>query len=154
VVQGALQALARRRRFRLLVIGLDDYRLEGVDVECRPWRSETEVEDLWPIDVGIMPLSDDPWARGKCAMKAIQYMGVGLPTVVSPVGANAEVVEHGVTGFLAQSDDEWVHALQRLMDDGVLRRRLGQEGRLKVERVYSAEAQAPRLAAVLRTLVA
>ena len=84
LVEGALQTLARRRRFRFLVIGLDDYRLAGVDVECRAWNAETEVEDLWPMDVGTMPLFDDPWARGKCAMKAIQYMGVGLPAVVSP----------------------------------------------------------------------
>ena len=115
LVEGALQTLARRRRFRFLVIGVDDYRLEGVDVECRAWRAETEVEDLWPMDVGIMPLFDDPWARGKCAMKAIQYMGVGLPAVVSPVGANRDVVQDGVSGFHAATEEEWVRALDRLL---------------------------------------
>ena len=152
LVEGALQALARRRRFRLLVIGVDDYRLEGVDVECRAWRAETEVEDLWPMDVGIMPLFDDPWARGKCALKAIQYMGVGLPAVVSPVGANRDVVEDGVSGFHAASEQEWVRVLDRLLDDVDLRSRMGAEGRRRVESEYSAEVQAPRVGALLRSL--
>jgi glycosyltransferase involved in cell wall biosynthesis len=152
LVSGALQALARRRPFRLLVIGAEDYRLEGVDVQCRAWKASTEVEDLWPMDIGIMPLFDDPWARGKCAMKAIQYMGVGLPTVVSPVGANREVVRDGVSGFHATSEREWASALERLLRDEDLRRRMGAEGRRLVEAEYSAEVQAPRVAAVVRSL--
>lgn len=152
LVEGALRSVSRRRRFRFLVIGIEDYRLEGVDVECRPWRAETEVEDLWSMDVGIMPLFDDPWARGKCAMKAIQYMGVGLPAVVSPVGANREVVQDGVCGFHASSEDEWVQALERLLDDADLRLRMGAEGRRRVEGRYSAEVQAPRVGALLKGL--
>jgi glycosyltransferase involved in cell wall biosynthesis len=152
LVEGALQALARRRRFRFLAIGIDDYRLEGVDVECRAWRAESEVEDLRPMDVGIMPLFDDPWARGKCAMKAIQYMGVGLPAVVSPVGANRDVVQDGVSGFHAATEEDWVRALDRLLDDGDLRSRMGAEGRRRVEDGYSAEVQAPRVGTLLRSL--
>lgn len=152
VAEGALQALARRRRFRLLVIGLDDYRLEGVDVECRRWSAATEVEDLWAMDIGIMPLFDDPWSRGKCAMKAIQYMGVGLPAVVSPVGANREVVEDGACGFHAATEPIWIESLERLLDDDVLRGRMGSEGRKRIERRYSAESQAPRVGAILRGL--
>lgn len=152
LVSGALQTLARRRSFRLLVIGAEDYRLEGVDVDCRPWKAETEVEDLWPMDIGIMPLSDDKWARGKCAMKAIQYMGVGLPAVVSPVGANREVVRNGVNGFHATTQSEWAIALEALLDNKDLRGRMGAEGRRRVESEYSAEVQAPRIAAVLRNL--
>lgn len=152
LVEGALQTLARRRRFRFLVIGLDDYRLAGVDVECRAWNAETEVEDLWPMDVGTMPLFDDPWARGKCAMKAIQYMGVGLPAVVSPIGANRDVVQDGVSGFHATTEEEWVRALDQLLDDGDLRSRMGAEGRRRVEAGYSAETQSPRVGALLRNL--
>ena len=103
------------------------------------------------MDVGIMPLFDDPWARGKCAMKAIQYMGVGLPAVVSPVGANRDVVQHGVSGFHAATEEDWVQALDRLLDDGDLRSCMGVEGRRRVESEYSAEAQAPRVGALLRT---
>ncbi len=152
LVEGALQTLARRKRFRFLVIGLEDYRFEGVDVECRAWSAGTEVEDLWPMDVGIMPLFDDPWARGKCAMKALQYMGVGLPAVVSPVGANRDVVRDGVSGFHAATEDGWVKALDRLLDDGDLRSRMGTEGWRRVESEYSAEVQAPRVGALLRSL--
>jgi glycosyltransferase involved in cell wall biosynthesis len=140
------------RRFKLLVIGVGDYRLDGVQVECRPWRETTEVEDLWSADVGIMPLTDDPWTNGKCAMKAIQYMGVGIPAVVSPVGANRDVVTHGVCGFHASSDADWVSALERLVDSEDLRVRMGVEGRRRVEQHYSAEVHAPRLAALLGNL--
>jgi glycosyltransferase involved in cell wall biosynthesis len=153
VVEGALQRLARRRRFRLRVIGVREYSIPGVEVECRPWSAATEVEDLWPLDVGIMPLTEDRWTMGKCAMKAIQYLGVGVPAVVSPVGANIEVVEHGVTGFHARSEDDWVSELERCLDDAPLRRRMGAAGRAAVETRYSAEAQAPRLAAIVRSLV-
>jgi glycosyltransferase involved in cell wall biosynthesis len=152
IVEGPLRELAKTRRFRFLVIGVSGYRVDGVDVECRAWKSETEVEDLWPIDVGIMPLFDDPWARGKCAMKAIQYLGVGIPAVVSPVGANREVVTEGVCGFHAASERDWVSRLGELLDHHELRSRLGAEGRRRVEAQYSAEVQAPRLAAILRGL--
>ena len=84
MVEGALQRLARRRRFRLRVVGVEGYSISGVDVECRPWVASTEVEDLWPIAVGIMPLTEDPWTLGKCAMKAIQYLGIGVPAVGEP----------------------------------------------------------------------
>jgi glycosyltransferase involved in cell wall biosynthesis len=152
VAEGALREVARRRDFRVLIIGLEQYRLDGVRVECRPWTAKTEVEDLWPMDIGIMPLVDDPWARGKCAMKAIQYMGVGLPAVVSPVGANRVVVEDGVTGFHAATESEWVRALERLLDDEDLRVRMGAEGRRRVEGEYSAEVHAPRVGALLKSL--
>jgi glycosyltransferase involved in cell wall biosynthesis len=152
LVEGALRNLARRTRLRLLVIGIDGYRLEGVDVECRPWRAESEVQDLWPVDIGIMPLSDDPWAGGKCAMKAIQYLGVGIPAVVSPVGANREVVQDGVCGFHATTEDEWVRALEQLLESAGLRARMGAEGRRRVEDHYSAEVHAPRVGSLLRSL--
>jgi glycosyltransferase involved in cell wall biosynthesis len=100
-----------------------------------------------------MPLTDDPWSSGKCAMKAIQYLGVGIPAVVSPVGANRDVIEDGVTGFHARSEDEWVRALERCLDDENLRRRLGQAGRSAVVARYSAEAQAPRVGSLLRSLM-
>ena len=150
IVEGALRRLASRRRYRLRVIGVEGYSIPGVDVECRPWSASTEVEDLWPLDVGIMPLTEDPWTVGKCAMKVIQYLGVGVPAVVSPVGMNRDVIEQGVTGFHARSEDEWVETLERCLDDEALRRRMGEAGRAVVEARYSAEVQAPRLAMILR----
>lgn len=153
LVAGALQRLRRRHDFRFLVIGAAGIEIPGVEVECRPWRSASEVEDLWAIDVGIMPLPDEPWARGKCGMKALQYMGVGVPAVVSPVGANREIVEANVNGFLPATEDEWVEALDLLLTDRALRRRLGEGARRTVETGYSAEVQAPRVADILRSVI-
>jgi glycosyltransferase involved in cell wall biosynthesis len=153
---GALRRLAARERFRLRVIGAPDTRLEGiegVEVEVLPWRPETEVEDLRPLDVGVMPLPEDRWSRGKCGMKALQYMGLGVATVCSPVGVNTEIVRDGVNGFLAASEDEWVERLTLLLRSAELRERLGRAGRATVEERYSAEAQAPRFLRVVESVV-
>jgi glycosyltransferase involved in cell wall biosynthesis len=146
----ALQELRRRRDFRLLVIGVDSVEVPGVDVECRPWRAVSEAEDLWDMDVGIMPLPLEPWAQGKCGMKALQYMGVGVPPVVSPVGVNREIVQHGINGLHATTTSEWVESLERLLADSALRSKLGDRARETVESSYSAETQVPRVAAILR----
>lgn len=153
VVREALQELRRRRPFRLLVIGVEHFEIPGVEVECRPWSAASEVRDLWDVDVGIMPLPDEPWARGKCGMKAIQYMGIGIPAVVSPVGANREIVQDGATGFHAATRAEWVEKLDLLLGDAELRRRLGGAARESVRALYSAETQAPRVAEILRQVV-
>ncbi len=153
LVREPLRALRARRAFRLLVVGVRGFEIPGLDVECRPWSAESEVRDLWDMDVGLMPLPDEPWARGKCGMKAIQYMGIGIPAVVSPVGANRDIVTDGVTGFHASTDAEWTSTLDRLLADPSLRRRLGSAGREAVRARYSAEAQAPRVAEILRATV-
>ena len=148
-----LAELAARIRFRFVVVGAEGVALPGVEVEHRPWRAETEVRDLSDLDVGVMPLADDEWARGKCAMKAVQYMGLGIPAVVSPVGANAALVRDGENGYLASTPEEWRRALERLLSEPERRRRLGAAARLTVEQGFSAETQAPRLARLLRSLV-
>jgi glycosyltransferase involved in cell wall biosynthesis len=153
-VSGALARVHRRRPFRFLVVGAEGVEVPGVPTECRPWSAAGEVEQLWEMDVGIMPLPDEPWAQGKCAMKAIQYMGVGVPAVASPVGASSDLIANGVNGLLASTEDEWVDALDRLLGDAELRRRLGAEGRRTVEAGFSAEVQAPRVAALLRSVAA
>jgi hypothetical protein len=154
LVSGALRRLHRRRSFRLLVVGAMGVHVEGVPTECRPWTAAREVDDLWEMDVGIMPQPDEPWAQGKCAMKAVQYMGVGVPAVASPVGAATSLIQTGVNGLLASSEDEWVDALDRLLGDTALREALGTAGRRTVEAHFCAEAQAPRVAALLRTVAA
>ena len=144
-----LLALRGRVDFELRVIG-GEISLPGLDVKCRPWRAETEVRDLQDLDVGLMPLPDDPWTQGKCGLKALQYMALGIPAVVSPVGVNAEIVGNGVDGFHASTPGEWVSHLARLIGDAALRARLGAEARRTVEARYSARGQAPRLAEVFR----
>jgi glycosyltransferase involved in cell wall biosynthesis len=151
-LRGALLRLAKSERFRLRVIGATPYELPGVDVENIKWRSASEVEDLRPIDIGIMPLPDDPWARGKCALKALQYMALGIPTALSPVGVNAEIVQDGRNGYLASTEDQWVEKLTRLLHNSELRQQLGAAGRQTLENNYSAQVQVPRIARIFTSV--
>ena len=105
-----------------------------------PWRKENELADLLSFNIGLMPLEDDPWAKGKCAFKALQYMALGIPPVVSPVGMNNEVVQDGVNGFLCATPDEWHDCLTRLLNESALRQRLGEAARETVESHYSVIA--------------
>jgi glycosyltransferase involved in cell wall biosynthesis len=151
-IHGALRKLSRARQFRFRIIGAANYGLEGVDVECVPWQATTEVDDLRGIDIGVMPLPDTEWTRGKCGLKALQYMALGIPAVCSPVGVNTEIVQHGVNGLLASTEDEWVDRLTGLLDCVDLRRRLGAAGRSTVERWYAADVQAPRVFDILTSV--
>jgi hypothetical protein len=121
-------------------------------LEILPWAEDTEVTLIQSMDIGVMPLPDTPWTRGKCGYKLIQYMACGLPVVASPVGVNRDIVEHGVNGFLAESDDEWRAAVDALLNDADLRRRMGAAGRKKVEEQYSLQVWGPRVAQMLRSV--
>ena len=109
------------------------------------WSEDTEVASIATFDIGIMPLANSPWERGKCGYKLIQYMACGLPVVASPTGVNRDIVEHGVNGFLAETPDEWYQAIERLRTDPALRSAMGTAGRAKVEREYNLASVAPRL---------
>ncbi|PKU25395.1 glycosyltransferase [Telmatospirillum siberiense] len=132
------------------VIGASHADFTRIGATTLPWREADEVEQLYNFDVGIMPLTDDPWTRGKCAFKLIQYMAVGLPVVASPVGMNNTVVQHGINGFLANSREEWREAILTLARTPALRSRMGSEGRNLVAREYCVSAVYPRLSAALR----
>ena len=128
--------------------------MPGAEVVSRHWTADTEVEDLSDIDIGLMPLPDEPWALGKCGLKALRYMGLGIPAVVSPVGVNTEIVAHGENGLVANSDALWVDHLKTLIHDSGLRRRLGAEARKTVETRYSARIVAPKVAEIFRQATA
>jgi glycosyltransferase involved in cell wall biosynthesis len=145
-----VRELLRRRDVEFRVISDREPVLPGVPYVWKPWSPETEVEDLSRFDLGIMPIPDDEWARGKCALKALQYMAIGVPAICSPVGANSEVIQHGENGLLAGSTDEWVSCFERLVDDAELRRRLGYNARLTVEREYSMRRCSELFADVVR----
>jgi glycosyltransferase involved in cell wall biosynthesis len=145
----ALQRLRSRQDFELRIIG-GQLQLDGVHVQCKPWRPETEVEDLSEIDVGLMPLPDDEWSRGKCGLKALQYMALGIPPVVSPVGVNSTIVRDSVNGFYARSEEEWIDRITMLLNDESLRQAVGREARKTVEESYSAATHAPRVGQILR----
>jgi glycosyltransferase involved in cell wall biosynthesis len=153
LLRSTLSELAKRERFRVRIIGPSDYKLEGVDIEVVPWRAHTEVQDLGEVDIGIMPLPDNPWSRGKCGCKALQYMGLGIPAVCSPVGMNTDLIRDGENGFLANSAEEWISKLSLLLRSTELRLRLGRAGRKTVEEGFSAKSQAPRVYEVFRSAI-
>jgi glycosyltransferase involved in cell wall biosynthesis len=152
-IRDVLQELAKTEKFKLRVIGTPEYELAGVEVEALQWRSETEIEDLQKIDIGLMPLPDEDWSRGKCGLKALQYMALGIPTICSPVGVNSTIIQDGENGFLANGKDEWVAKLKQLIHSADLRKRLGDKGREAVETGYSARSQAPRVLDIFESVV-
>jgi len=144
--------LSRRCRFRLCVIGNFDYEFPGIDLDVVRWSSEREVEDLQRLDIGVYPLVREEWVSGKSGLKAIQYMAFGLPTVATAVGNTLKVIDHMETGLLVRTDEEWVEALERLIRDCDLRRRLGQTARAKVVQTYSTKVIKAQYADIIQQI--
>ena len=122
------------------VIGDGNFRHEELGIKGVSWQKETELEDLCSFDIGIMPLPDDEWAKGKCGLKGLQYMALAIPTIMSPVGVNSEIIEHGVNGFLASSENDWIECLSLLIRNAELRKKLGHASRATVLERYSVHA--------------
>ena len=151
-----LEQLCGGKRARLLVVGAGAQasgdRFEGM--ELAEWSEAGEVASVQAMDIGIMPLPDEPWARGKSGYKLVQYMACGLPVVASPVGVNSSIVREGETGFLAASDEQWRVRLETLIADGSMRQQMGAAGRQRAVDAYSLTSQAPRLIEVFREAAA
>lgn len=152
-----LRKVARERQLRLRVIGggpaAEAAAAATGEIEAVDWREETEVEEVQNMDIGIMPLLDAPFQRGKCGYKLIQYMACGVPVVASPVGVNSDIVQEGKNGLLAEGPDQWREALLRLIDDAELRRGMGEAGRIRAVERYSLASQAPRLVEIFKSVV-
>lgn len=148
-----LRHLLAKYDFDLLVHTDREPQLPGLPHEWRRWSPETEVEELRRFDVGIMPMPDDAWARGKSAMKALLYMAMGIPAVCSAVGTNVEVIAHGENGLLARTPADWMTGIRVLIESPDLRRRLGDAGRKTVESLYSKRRSAALFADVVRGVV-
>ena len=123
------------------VIGDPNYVNEEFSIKGIPWTEESEIRELSEIDIGIMPLPDDEWAKGKCGLKGLQYMALEIATIMSPVGVNTDIIQDGENGFLAGSTDEWVEKLSRLIESKELRDKLGKKGRQTVVDSYSVLSQ-------------
>lgn len=149
-----LQRARAHYPFTLRVSGTGEpLHVHGVEVDNRAWSLADEVQLFNGCDIGVYPLTDDEWSKGKCGFKAIQFMSCGVPVVAAAVGVNREIIHDGVNGFLASTEDEWVEKLGRLLTDADLRRRLGAAGRRTIEERYSLERLAPIVAATLRGVV-
>ncbi|MBM3252135.1 MAG: glycosyltransferase family 4 protein, partial [Candidatus Omnitrophica bacterium] len=125
--------------------------IKGVpNVICKPWSEKDEIEDLKSFDIGIMPMPDNEWTRGKCGFKAILYMSMGIPCVCSAVGVNKEIITDGINGFLANTEDDWLEKLSLLIKDYDLRKNIGLAGRKTIEEKYSLRVNAPRFLEVMQ----
>lgn len=154
-VEPAVRVVAAALPMILRVVGAQAPAVfDGLAVESVSWSEETEVQQILDMDIGIMPLADTHWEQGKCAYKLLQIMAAGRPVIASPVGANRNVVKHGVNGFLACSTEEWVLALQTLISDPGLRYRLGVAARQAIEQNYSTQKVLLDLASVLEKAMA
>lgn len=122
------------------IIGDGSYYSDILHTKGLPWSKETEIQDMIEFDIGIMPLPDSEWAKGKCGLKGLQYMALAIPTIMSPVGVNSEIISDGENGFLAENDKEWVTKLSLLIDSLELRKKLGDAGCKTVEEKYSVHA--------------
>ena len=152
LLRPVFQALAKKRAFRLKVIGNFDYDLPGVDLDVVRWTAEAEVADLQTLDIGVYPLPIDDWVLGKSGLKAIQYMAFGLPCVATNVGTAPLLIRDGENGLLVRTPAEWIAALDLLIGDPGLRRRLGAAARADADRNYSTRAIAGNYRRVLQSV--
>ena len=144
-----LTHIATDNNARLCAVGAGKSAIPHPLLDVLPWAEDTEVAQIQTMDVGLMPLDDSLWSRGKCGYKLIQYMACGLPVVASPVGVNCQIVEDGVNGFLASSETEWREAIRTLLCDAALCKRMGAAGRKKIEQHYSLQAWGPKVGTLL-----
>ena len=153
LIAASLQRLVRRfPHVRLRLIGADSAPGKDLPIDAKPWHLEEEVDDLNSFDIGLMPMPDDPWTRGKGGYKLLQYMAMGLPVVTSPVGVNCEIVSDGENGFWARNPEEWEERLARLVADPHLCREMGRRGRATMEARYALDVSKERLFELLQKL--
>lgn len=150
-LEAAHEALDGIDGAEVCLIGADADRVRLDTADVRPWTLDTEVAELQRLSVGIMPLMKTEWTRGKCALKALQYMACGIPCVATPYGAVRDIIRHEENGLFADSDEEWRLALYRLQDPE-LRRKLGAAGRATVEQQFSLKSAAPRMFSLLESV--
>jgi glycosyltransferase involved in cell wall biosynthesis len=135
-----LKKLETLYTFQFIVISNENPRYDLRSLSFIKWCKETEIDDLSKIHIGIMPLQNDIWTEGKCGFKGLQYMSLGMATLMSPVGVNCSIVENGINGFLVETPAEWEEKLELLLKDRVLRKQLGENGRKTIQNRFSVEA--------------
>ena len=152
-LEEVFRELAHRYQVELRIVSSIDYESPNIMVKNSHWTIETEVQDLCSFDIGIMPMPDSEWTRGKSGCKAVQYLAVGVPAVCSPVGITTEIIQDGVNGFLARNPEEWIEKLSLLIENSDLRLKQGLAGYEMVRQKYSIQAVAPDLIRIFKGLV-
>ncbi len=135
-----LNRLYEKHNFLFRVISNEKPNNEAPYIEFVQWNKTTEISDLAQIQIGVMPLKADLWSSGKCGFKALQYMACEIPTVLSAVGVNTQIVTNNVDGFICTGEEEWYNLLDQLLSDSALRLKVGQQGRKRIEEAYSVHA--------------
>jgi len=144
------EELAKKYKIELMVIGAKGPLPKGFRINYKDWDLSTEVRDMAEFDIGVMPLTDDEWSRGKSGTKLLQYMAAGIPAIASSVGINTEIIRDGINGFLADTKDAWVKKIPLLIENEQLRAELVNNARSDVERFYSVQANASKLLEVIK----
>jgi glycosyltransferase involved in cell wall biosynthesis len=149
-VTSILENFGHNKNIEIHVVGSKErLDLKNVKEIYYEWQENTEVDTILNFDVGIMPLKDTPWAKGKCSYKLIQYMACGLPVIASPVGMNKQVIDHGKNGFLAKTEEDWIDAFGALYRNSELQKKLGEQGLKKVDEIYNLEIQTQKLIKII-----
>jgi glycosyltransferase involved in cell wall biosynthesis len=150
-LEKVFEKLAKQYKgIRLKIVCNEFFDSVNIKIIRKQWSENDEVNDILSFDIGLAPLPDDPWSRGKCATKLLQYMASGIPSVVSAVGVHNDIIKDGINGFLASNNNEWFNKLNQLIKDKILRQKLGVAARETVEKSYSVTANAPKLVETLK----
>jgi glycosyltransferase involved in cell wall biosynthesis len=153
LLDDVFRELAAKYSFRLLVMGDENFRLEGVEVEALSWQESYEVEVISRFDVGVYPLPDEEWVLGKSGLKALQYMAIGIPTVATDIGTIRRIIKNGENGFLVQSGSEWKQVIVSLMEEKSTRENIGKRAATTVEDHYSIKANKKTYLRILDQLI-
>ncbi len=140
LLKDALLSLNKIVDFKLILITNFAYSFDHIDLEVIEWNEQTEIEDLHKIDIGLYPLIEDEWTLGKGGLKVMQYMSIGIPSVATNHGTAINIIEHGKSGFLVSTDEEWIASLKNLIEDSDLRKKMGSSARKHVDENYSTAA--------------
>lgn len=152
-LQPVLAAVSRQREIRLMVIANKEYSMKDVPTEFIYWNEETEVKDLHQFDIGLYPIPANEWSLGKSSLKALTYMAIAIPFVATAYGTNYRIMQEGVQGFMALSNEEWIESIIKLIDDVELRKRMGLAGRKTVEDLYSVKVNFSKYLQVFKTVI-
>jgi len=156
-IRPLLERLASKYPLELRIIGPKDSRkylenFKNLKIKVIPWKLKTEWKELSEIDIGIMPLPNIWWTEGKCGLKLLQYMALKIPSIGSSIGVNKEIIQNGKNGFLASNEKDWTNYLEKLIQNPKLREKLGKAGRKTVEKDYSLEKNAKKLAEIIKSI--
>lgn len=152
LLQEPLSFLSKKYKFKVRIIGGGKFNLGEIDTEFLEWNESTEAELIEACDIGVMPLFDSSWEKGKCGYKLIQYMACALPVIASPVGVNVDIVKVGFNGFLASSTTQWIETIELLLNDFCLRKKMGIHGRVLAETKYSLQSVSEQVSSRLKSI--